>query len=185
MSNLEMKNSQNNYVLYDRCGKNLSYFMIKEEEGEIVQFLRLGILTTDSEAELPVFCIRAYDKSETTKKCDKSIEVINFTVKKEQSLYEHLYKLASSIGKNSIPSTHFLGQRKECVHTTFTEETVTITISKDSSESKKLVPFMDISLGSNDDCELYDEVLELYQSLGCVAIGEIYEKNMEKVLTMQ
>lgn len=183
MCNLEMENKKNTYVLYDRDGKNLSYVVITEEGGKISELLRLRALPMDCKEEFPLFCISGYKRLEPKRNQQEQAETVSFTVKKEHPLYNIFYKLAGSIEKHPFLSIDSFGQGKQRMSAFTTEEKVTILMSKDSSKTKNLTPWIDVVIGHSNQCEFYEEVLEFYQSLGYFSIGEIVEKSIEKVLT--
>ncbi|MDE5587106.1 MAG: hypothetical protein K2I72_01890 [Bacilli bacterium] len=78
-----------------------------------------------------------------------------------------------------------LDQSNDALSASFDKDTVTITMSKDPSELMKPTRFIDILLGNAYTCEFYNEILEFYENLAAVSIGETNEKGMEKIISMK
>ncbi len=185
MENLKTENNQETYVLYDRDRMNPGYFIITEEEGEIVQFIRLGTLSTNCTNSLPVFCMRGYHQQKCMPEWYAPSKIIDFTVENGHPLYESLYNLAKFLEERPLSTMDTLDQRKDTLSASVRKDTVTITMSKSPYKLKEATHFIDILLGDSYTCGFYNEILDFYRSLSSVSIGETSEKGIEKIISMK
>lgn len=166
------------YVLYDDKYLGPGYLIVSKLDDEIVRFMKISSV---GEGGFPCFSIRAYEKGSIDKP-DEEFREIRFDVNSDEPLYNILSDFAFSLGGRIIRSNDSLSQGNNHLYAEVGTDIAYLLVVKDVYGVKHSTDFVDISVGDNDSCECYPEIMNFYNNLSTIAVGKTNDECIKRLL---
>lgn len=177
-SHLYCDGTEETYLMYDENYMGQGYLIIQTVNDEITKFIKISSF---GEGGFPTFSIRGYEEG-LKDNLDKPFTTISITVKREESLFVALNKLARNLKEEKMYSIDPYFQGKSNLMVKSDEDSVTIIINKDILGVRNSTDFIDITLGDEYSCKFYNELLLFYNALSSLPIKNTNDEYIKKLL---